>query len=265
MKRKKKKSSKNTKLAFIFLALVVGIVVFSLIFKIVALISESQFDNAHRFTISLSNNRNLEVVSFSPQTRSISILKLDGNKNLNLYRFLEIPIDADMHSDSIDFKKSPSEILSAVLFNYKNVNSSINVVDIVRLLLFAKIVPSENIYEKHLSAGSDMQTRDKISLSFFSDEKISEENVSVEIVNASDVAGAGGRIARLVSNMGGNVVLVSTATDTTKKSEILYSGGQTYTLLKLENLLGFPAIKNNASSIGNVIIQIGENGTGIKY
>lgn len=267
MKRKKSKSGKNTKFAFIFFALVAGIAVFSLLFKVVLLINQSRFDNQHRFTISVWDNKNLEVISFSPNSHSISIVKLDGGvKNLNLYRFLEIPIDARIQADFINISESVPTLLASLLFKYKNINSDINVIDMAKLSLFAKTVSPDHIYQKRVSVLNDEAVSDKISSSLFSDEKITEENTRVEIVNASGVYGAGGRFARLVNNMGGNVVFVSTALNASRKSLILYSGKRTYTLERLEKLLGFPVEKNSEKFIGDVIIRIGEdNKTSIKY
>ncbi|MCL6096149.1 MAG: LytR C-terminal domain-containing protein [Patescibacteria group bacterium] len=267
MKRKKSKNGKNTKFAIIFFALVAGITVFSLLFKVLLLINQSRFDNQHRFTISVWDNKNPEVISFSPNSHSISILKLDGDaRSLNLYRFLEIPIDARIKADFINTSENASTLLTSLLFKYKNIKSDINVIDIAKLYLFTKTVSPDQIYQKRISVLSNESASDKISSSLFSDEKITEENIRVEIVNASGVSGAGGRFARLINNMGGNVVFVSTALNNAKKSSILYSGKRTYTLDRLEKLLEFSVEKNSEKFIGDVIIRIGEdNKTSLKY
>ncbi len=270
MRRKKGKSS-NTKLAVIFFVLFFFIIFSSLIFKLINVIAQSHFDNYHRFTIAVFNktaaSKDVQVISFSPSSRSISILNLEGEtNNLNIYRLLEVPIDAQVVSNSFASTKSGvSSLLSSLFFSSRNTRGDLTIVDLLRLLLFTKNVLPSNIYETRLSVNEDEVARDKISSSLFSDDTILGENVRVQIVNTTNIYGLGNRIARLITNMGGNVVLVSTALDPKRKSVIYYSNKRTYTLERLTEILGFPTIKGTTKSIGDVIIIIGEDGTSIRY
>ena len=106
MKRGKDKSGKNTKFAIIFFVLIAIIVVSSLIYKTISLINRSRFDSHNRFNILVSDNKDIKVLSFAPNENLISALKIKSSKNnLDIYKFLEIPIDAKILTDSENFNK----------------------------------------------------------------------------------------------------------------------------------------------------------------
>jgi len=91
------------------------------------------------------------------------------------------------------------------------------------------------------------------------DNEISNENVTIQVINATDIPGLGGNVAQILSLMGANIVEVSTALNAQDNSKIQYYGGQTYTLQKIAGLLGFPVSKLSTQPIANIVITLGGN------
>jgi len=261
MKRKKLDVKRNnTKIAIAFFIFVISIVFTSLLFKAVLVARQSKFDGNHRFTISVSNNKNLEIISFSPDIHSISILKLDGDiKNLKLERFLEIHIDGYVEASFLDTNREVASLMSNILFSYKDIKTNLNFVDIFRLFLASRTIPSNSVLTSHISSSFPSVKVDKIVAELFSDDEIERENQTVEIINTTSVTGLGGRLARLITNMGGKVVQVSTENNLQKNSYVLYNGRKTYTVEKLNKVLGFKTTQIEKQSIADIRVVLGED------
>ena len=259
MRKKRVKVEKhNTKIAIVFFIFVIAIVLTSLIIKAIAVVAQSKFDGSHRFTVSISNSRNLKLISFSPSTRSISVLKLDGEaKNFNISRFLGIPIDGFVKASFLETNGEVTSLMSGIFFGYKDIKTNLNLVDIFRLYLLGRTTPLNNIVTLHISNSFESVKVDKIVAKLFKDEQIEKENQTVEIINTTLVSGLGGRLARLITNMGGNVIQVSTENNSQKKSIIFYNGKKNYTIEKLSKALGFLTSEMKKQSIADITIVIG--------
>lgn len=261
MRAKKLTSGLNsTKIAIIFFAFVFIVILVSLIFKGVFIVNKSQFDSENRFTISVTNGKDLEIISFSPKGQKISVLKIEGEtKSLNINRFLAIVIDGEVKSllNIKDFKVP--DLMFQLILNYKSIRTDLTIVDILRLYLFSKTLPINYIYDKKISISQDSSTLDKIIPQLFSDETIEKENLSIKIVNGTDVAGLGNRLGRLISNMGGNVVIIASADRTENSSQISYFGKKTYTVEKISKILGFKLNRLDKKAIADIVIMIGED------
>lgn len=264
MKRKKSNSGLNsTKIALIFFAFVFIVIFVSLIFKVVAIISQSRFDSQNRFTISVTNDKDLEIISFSPLSQSISVLKINGaTKSLNINRFLKIPIDGEIKSAlKIEDLKVP-DLMAKFIVNYRNLKTNLTIVDILRLFIFSKTLPINYIYDSKISTSIDPSSLDKIIPSLFSDEIIEKENESIKIVNGTDVAGLGNRLGILISNIGGNVVIIASSDRAENLSTISYFGKKTYTVEKITKILGYKLNKLDKKTIADIVIVIGKDSLG---
>ena len=258
MARKKKNNGKNTKIGVYFFAFVLGIIFISLLFKGVLVVKNSKFQDDSRFNFLISNNKESEIVSFLPQNHSVTVLKVEG-KVEDIHKFLEVPLDGEIRSDLLDLGKPVPSVVSNVFFGFKNIKTNLTVIDLFRIFLFAKTTSPGNFTKRTVSANLDEATLDKSSLILFSDPKISDENLTIEIINATEEYGVGNRLARLISNISGNVVLVSTAQNIQEKSVILYKRKKSYTLKRLSNLLGFETSENKSQSLADITIQIGKD------
>ena len=260
MRKKRVKVEKhNTKIAIVFFIFVIAIVLTSLIIKAIAVVRLSIFDGNHRFTISVSNDKNLEVVSFSPNNHSISILRIEEeNKDpKTVGQFLKIPIDGFVKASFLKTHKDVAILMPNIFFNYNNIKTNLNLIDILRLVLVSKTTPLNNIATYSISSSLEDQKVDKIVEKIFKDEEIEKENKSVEIINTTNVMGLGGRLARLITNMGGNVIQVSTKDNLQKESIILYDGKKNFTTERLSKVLGFRTSETSKQSIADITIVIG--------
>lgn len=258
MKRKKKGEARNTKIGLYFFVFILGVILISLLLKGFTIIKNSKFRDDSRFNFLITNNKASQVVSFLPQNHSISVLKIEGSiKDIN--KFFEVPLDGEVRYDSLDLNKTPSSLAWDIFFNFKDIKTNFTPLDLFRIFLFTKTANPGNFALRSVSVNSDEATRDKISLFLFSDPKIADENLSVEVVNATDVYGVGNRLARLISNISGNVILVSTSQSKEDKSVILYKGKKSYTLERLSRLLGFHFSESKDQTLADITIHIGKD------
>lgn len=256
------KSGKNLKLAGLFLALVLGLIIVSVLFKFLMIVKASGFDGSHNFIVSFVGEDKTQIVSFSPQSKTLSILNIDSKYNHNdLARFLEIPIDGTIVSQSPN-RNNISSTLFKSAFSFGASLKNLTILDAFRLFLFCKTIPQNNIYERQLSPESnDTQKSTVISLSL-TDAAIYQENQIIQVINASDVYGLGTRLATLITNIGGNVILVSTSDKTIQASNIVYYGKESYTVKKISNYLGISAQQSDKRGVADVIITIGKDKAG---
>jgi hypothetical protein len=253
------KDDKNLRLAGLFIIIVLGLIVISALFKFLLIVKDSRFDGSHNFIVSFIGKDREEVVSFSPQNRTLSILDIDSKyNNKDLTKTFEIPIDGTVVSQNINSDNISSPLLKGVI-SLGQPLKKLTILDALRLFLFCKTIPQNNVYERQLSSGlNDAQRSTVINLSL-TDTSIYQENQTIQIINASNVPGLGTRLATLITNIGGNVILVSTADETLQKSQIVYYGDKTYTVKKISDYLQIPAVVSNQRGVADVIITIGKD------
>ena len=261
MRKKARVEKHNTRIAIIFVIFVCVVILISILFKAIQLVGQSKFDGSNRFTISVSNDKNLEVISFSPNKHSISILKIDGEiKDLKAERFLKIPIDGFVRGSFLKTDKDVASLMSSVFFGFKDTKTNLNIVDILRLILSSRTTPANNLLVYNITSSMEEQKVYKIVEKLFKDDEIEKENQTVEIVNTTEVLGLGGRLARFITNMGGNVIQVSTENKLEKNSYVLYTGRKTYTVKRLNEVLGFKLVQMDKKKfIADIRVVLGED------
>lgn len=268
-KRKKKQTGgNNLKTAFIFLAVVLFFISTSLIYKLFVLFKESNFDGRHNFTVAvypkqMDKKMNYsKIISFSPETSAVSSLKVFSNNNVKeIKNLLEIPIDGEIEILNNGISEKKLADLFEIPFFQKNIRTSLSIVDYLKLYMFVKTIPEESIIVKSISDQEyTEEALDRISSGVFFDYAISEEKTSIEIINGTGVLGLGNKVGRLLSNIGGNIVAVSTSDKTYSESEILYTGKSGfYTRKRLSNILNFKSREIKESGIADITIKIGED------
>lgn len=257
MIKRKKRTDSNLKLAGIFLIFVLGLIIISIVLKFLLIVKTSKFDGTHSFIVSLMGENSSRIVAFSPQNNSLSVLNIkDKNIKGNLARLLEIPIDGSIVSVNLKQEDVSSTVFKSV-FSMRKYLNGLTILDAVRLFVFSKTVPKNNISVRDFSENlDDAQKSTVLSLSF-TDPSIYQENKSIEIINATDTFGLGTRLAALIANIGGNVVLVSTSDKVMQNSKITYFKDKSYTVKKLSEYLSIPAEESDNRGLADVIITIG--------
>ncbi|MDO8639810.1 MAG: LytR C-terminal domain-containing protein [bacterium] len=276
MKRKSKNENKgqNLKLALIFFLLIAFLITGSLIFKAGLLAKKSKFDGQHRFTTVFFKENNpgrVKVFSFAPDTKTISILLIDKKayplkpKLLDIEKYLGISIDGFVSLDVIDEAKvqTANSILQKTVFNFNKAKTNLTIIDFIRLWFFTRTVSSRAITTEEVNSVIEVGQIDKISNSLFNDSTLLQENQSIQVVNATDIAGLGGRLSRFLGNMGGSVVSVVTPKKNSDDSKIIYFGKKTYTAERLGKILGFKIVDGGedqqGESISDIVIIIGKD------
>lgn len=258
--KKQKDSLSNTKIAIVFFILLVFFVGLSLAFKLVLVVRAGQFDSSKRFNLTLLNNKNLEVMSLGPAEKNIAVFKLNrsiGGKEAG--KFLGVPIDGFLVCDCLDLNQKPDSIFLKAIFNYKKVQTNLTVIDLVKLLVFSRTIAPSSVATKNIDNDLITAVLDKVIIELASDELIEKDNQTIQIINGTDIAGLGNRLARLVTNMGGDVIIVATSQSPRKVSNILYIDQKTYTIERLSKVLGYPVIRDASNAISDITIIIGED------
>jgi hypothetical protein len=254
-----KETSRNLQLAGVFVLFVFGLILLSVIVKIGLIVKDSAFDGSHLFTIALESKNQTKVVSFFPQNKSIAVLDIEGDmRSQDLISFLQAPVDSAAILENVESSSVTSALLSAA-FKFDRY-SKLTILDVLRLFLFAKTTSGSSVSEKTISSFASEQDRQKIASIFFHNPVVNQENVTIEIINAADTIGLGTKLANMIGNMGGNVILVLTADNPVNNSKIVYSGKETYTVRKLSNFLHFPKQKSDRQEVANIVIIIGKDG-----
>ncbi len=261
MSRKAKTKKNNFNIGVVFFALFFSLVFMSLLIKFIVIYKNSTFDGLHRKTVAFYQGEGIKVLSFSPQNKSISLLNVKENiKPEDISSYLRIPVETVIVDKSLDIRKTNIFLnLLGVLLKHKNKSSELTFIDIIRLMLFTRSVPSESIYEKDLVEGSDIARKDYVSSTLFADTAISNDKKRVEIINATEISGFGNRMADALSNLGADVVLVITSEKVEDRSRIYYYGEKTYTISRLSSMFRYPTELAREKSLADVIIILGRD------
>lgn len=257
--RTKKKKSNNLRFAFYFIILVVFFGGLSLAFKLGTVLKNSTFDGNHRYNMEVREDNTVCIISFSPQTNNIAIVNIDDKIGESMNKELSIPIDAKISGQCPISGSDIFQKLTKLLPTTFDVNSKPTFIDILKLMYFAKDIPKESISKNTIGNSPDDSLKQQILSSEFLDQSIVGEKKTIQIINATAVSGLGARLAAMLSNIGGNIILVVTMEKEAKESQITYYGQESYTVQKLHSILGFKKEKKNGRAIADIIIIIGKD------
>lgn len=270
-RRKQKPSSNTVALALFFVGFVGALLIVSLLLKLFLLAKESHFDGAHRFTIAISsadlgeNQKKItEVISFSPQEGSISRLNLStAVPAVMMGRFLEIPIEGTVLADTnISGKESISDVLKLLILDFRSLRTNLTILDVTRLWWDARTISEHSKKDINFIENPDLSLDtqlDNYTQKLFTDESVASERESISVINGTEIPGFGSRFSRLITNMGGNVVSVSTSDSKTEHSSISYYGKKSYTLSKIEKTLGIKGVLSKNLASANIVVTLGED------
>ncbi|MBI2040233.1 LytR C-terminal domain-containing protein [Candidatus Microgenomates bacterium] len=198
------------------------------------------------------------------QVRSIYQLgqttKRGGNTLLkqSLSSFLGIPIEGVLEPTDDLRQKGVEELIELMRQNplnifllIPNLKTDLKLWELIRLkfalwgVRFDKVKILDllelNVLERQrLADGSEVLTADLIRidgiLSDFEDPQIKKEHLSVAVFNATDYPQLAQKAARLITNMGGNVIMVTNAPQRLDKTKVV--GENSVTLKRLVQIFG---------------------------
>lgn len=260
MKQKKPSTVRapNLKIVYWFGICIFLLVGLSLFFKVLTVALRSHFDGKHRFSIDIQSNSGRMIVSLEPLTSSESILKIPKDVHgTRIGKLLKIPIDGKIqlsndYAEKLLEKKDITDsditnFFTQTLFHYQSLDTDLTFIDLLRLFVSASTLSRPKVKVSSLVAPLNDYETDKVISALFNDSSVSQENVSIQIVNATSVSGLGNRLARLITNSGGTVVSVATSEVPVTKSRITYIGEKTYTVNRLAQILHFALVPFDAS------------------
>jgi len=263
-KTDKKTHVKSLKFAFLFCVIVFIVVLVASIVHIAILFFHKQFDNFHRFTLLITKDSSYtEIFSFVPDKKTITILHITSDsRHTNIGKELEIPIDARVIDTQIHESDSVSETMWHIVKNFDAIHPwGFNIIDAIFLLIYSKNVHTDSIERVniHIPYSFQANTRGDIARLFI-DNTLFSEGMTITVVNASGISGQGSRMAKMLENIGCDVIAVTTADSPQMDSTLAFSKKESYTVSKLEKILHFQTAQLPQNALSDIIITIGIKG-----
>ncbi|HSW87992.1 MAG TPA: LytR C-terminal domain-containing protein [Candidatus Saccharimonadales bacterium] len=259
MKKTTSKKLKNSTLMALFFILVFVAIVVSIIVKVVLLITHSTFDNHHQFILEVKQPTNEEqIISFNPGSNEVAILHVKGIKNPQDMQTLQIPIDAKFTlSDQMSVKGLPQMLFTMIFHCEYPTCQNLNSVDALKLYMFAKHIRQNAIQTTDITLPPSQTDLKTTIPALFIDDTFYHEALSISVINASGEVGLGNEVSQLLTNIGGNILSV-TSGDTQEATTMQSPFGQdTYSIQRLQKILHIQSQKMQKSGISDIIITIG--------
>lgn len=263
MKKTAQEESKSLKTFYLYLLAVIAIILIALLVKAFFIIQGSRFDGSHDFIIAVTeHNKIKDIIAFHPQIASTTDLVIEDTNiyYANLAKNYGITPDGYIQvQNNSEVDEDLTAFMWSSIVHTTDWKSNLTVFDKLRLLLFAKSVATNNKTVDDISLINQSQQTETTVTNSLTDQEIADENISIQVINATNITGFGQRLGKVLSNLGANVVAVSTAQNTQGKSSIQYYGDKTYTVTRIEKLLGITATQITREPIANIVITLGSD------
>jgi len=255
--------SKSLKTFFVYTVIVIFFILLSLSIKGFFLLQQSRFDGKNQLIIAFGKDETVsKIVAFTPEERAVIVVTLQGEK-VSFSTIGEkigiIPTAVVNTKGNLPLDAEISDTMQALLFNYYTVKTNLTIFDVTRLFFVSRKSTLSDQEIMEMTVSEDQEKNNKFIAHLFTDDTIFSENVSIQVVNASGESGMGKRLERVITNLGGNVVSISTSRSPEKSSKIQYFGQEAYTFTTLRKILGFPVERLEREAIADIIITIGED------
>ncbi|MEX2007674.1 MAG: LytR C-terminal domain-containing protein [Candidatus Levyibacteriota bacterium] len=255
-KKRIKVKKDNLKVGIIFSVVIALLIGFSLIGKLASVLEQGKYDDNYPMSLKVEGKYGVQFLSIFPKEHEISVLNVSGGREVS--ESLAIAPEAEVIAGALSVEPSDTSSFFHAILRNEEVKTNLTAVDKFRLYLLSKSIAGEDVTVEDVSVSGE--AADKIISSLFSDSGITSEGLRVEVVNATGVYGIGNKVARIISNIGTDVVFVSTADNTEEECVIYYQDDKTYTVKRLARTLGFRTVKNAKRTISDITVVIGENG-----
>jgi len=261
MKKTAQTENKSLKTFYLYLFIVILAIAAALLIKGVIVVKDSKFDSSHDFTLAVTENNDVkEIIAFHPQVPAVGVLSIQDNKIPYSVLAKDYGIATDGYiqvNNASDISTDATAFIWSSLLHTTSWQTNLTALDKIRLILFSKSVTTNNKTDESISLINQDSTTQTTITNALTDQDIADENISIEIINATNITGFGQRLANVLTTMGANVVEVSTAQNTQKQTTIQYFGDDSYTLNRVERLVGAIPTKINMQQIADIIITLG--------
>jgi hypothetical protein len=270
MKKAAQHENKSLKTFYVYAVIVLALICISFAIKMVFIFQQSRVDPSHDFILAIVQQKSVKaIVAFHPETPGISVLLIQDN-NLPLAMLAKkygIATDGYViEQDQSAMSSDMTTFLWLSLLHTATWRSNLTAFDKIRLLFLAKNVVTNNKTLESINLSQQAPDTNTVIASALTDQDLASENISIQIINATGVSGLGQRLGKLLTNMGANVVDVSSAQNTSQKTTIAYFGNESYTVDRLQKFLGLTATKLSKQTIADIVITIGnDNSNTIRF
>lgn len=260
MRQKKRETTTNSlRTLILFCGIVFFLIVGSLGIKFFTLFRDSRFDSNHEFILGFEYQKELDIVAFRPEQKTMTHLQVRGIHDLSetektLGVFLDSKVTLQEPFAGVDHV---SEYLSDAMINHHLARSPLSTYDLFKLSLFAKRTPESQVQTEEIVLPLDPSQVDQFAQELFTDQTFSDENKSVQVVNGTGVPGLGTRLGRELTNRGVNVISITNSDAPLESSQIQYYGDKTYTVERLRKMLSAPLVPMERQTLSDIIITIG--------
>lgn len=215
----------------------------------------------------LVSNDNPYIAVLDTNAKRVSLVEIENLPSKSRVKNsveLGVPIDGHVKAGENSFSKETFPSLSVFIasflrpwiYGYDGMTS----LDAAKVLRSAMGISKKDIVEKSVSfKDGEIEGLSESELyDIFKDSTIIDEQMSIEVVNATSQEGLAGNVGILLKNTGGNVVSVSSAPDKEKSSIVAQS--PSVTLTRMSHILGItPTIQENFASISDIKIVLGRD------
>jgi hypothetical protein len=252
---------KSLKTFYLYSFVVFVVICISLVIKAFFIYEQSKFDASHDFIVAVGEQKKIrDVIAFHPEVPSIAILQLQDKSipynslakeyGITTNGYIFLADDEDISTDMTAFMWE--SILHSATWQ-----SNLTIIDKIRLMLLAKSVVTNNKSVVQISLNNQTSDTGTVITTALTDQDISSENITIQVINATNVTGLGQRLGRILTNLGADVVDVSSAQNNQTQSTITYFGNSSYTLDWLQKFFGVTATKQSRQTIANIVVTIG--------
>ena len=260
-----KKNFSNLFLLKTFIILVGALIVISLIGKGLALFSNRSFDDSS-FTLLVKASNGTRIIYLDREFKSINIFSVpdmlvdEASTLKNSLNFM-VPIDGVVTIKNSDNEKNlfSAGYLLRLMMDRDVRLSGLNNFDLLQIYFFAKSVRRSDIISTSIKKEL-FETEEGSDVLFDSikNEEIINERKDIEIYNATEIDGFGGKVAQMLKNEGFNVILTKSK-EKSSASKILFKGDKSKTSERLEKIFSIVAQQKNGNSIADITLIIGDD------
>lgn len=252
---------KSLKTFYLYVTCVILLIFGAIVVRGIILFQQNVFNPSRHFTLVVSQKGAVrEIISFNPQVPSIAVLKLTDKtiQYATLAKEYGITSDGYMQvDDALPLNGDITALMFSTSMHLGTLQTNMTIFDTLRLCLLSKNVATNNEITREITLHDQSIHTDAKIIQALTDPDIASESVSIQIINASNITGMGQRLGKVLTNMGANVVDVSSSQSVQNTTTLAYYGGESVTLDHLQKLLQVRPKKLTAQPIADIVITIG--------
>lgn len=190
--------------------------------------------------------------------------------------FLGIPIDGYLEFKGDLAKKDPFYLIQKLnqdftsgILDIKKIQSDLTLLDLARLKFYLGGIRFDRIEnidlgnrgildQNQLNDGTPIYNADEVkidsALTFFIDPNFKTEHITIAVLNGTNHPLIAQKAARLITNMGGDVIIISNTEKSYPKTQV--TGEKSATLTRLRQMFDYGKISSNILDVENSRAQI---------